>query len=190
MKKWLFNPFTYIAGAQALAIGWGIMIVTSIICFFSKTHFDGVLDLHYSANRAPYWMHLAEPLIDWVILTITIYGAGLAFSKSSIRIIDVAGTISLARWPMLFAALIGFFIHVPAKMQTLQDIQNVFTASMIFFSILELVFNVWMVALFYNAFSVSCNLKGSKSAWIFVAAILLSEIFSKTIYFLLSKQLN
>ena len=40
---------------------------------------------------------------------------------------------------------------------------------------------VWMVALMYRAFSVSCNVRGGKAIGVFIAALVLAEAISKVI---------
>src|SRR4051812_45608613 len=107
MKKWLFNPFVYIAGAKSLLIGWVIMLATAVIGYYSKTHFDGVVDLH-TGYATPLYAYFFEQIIDWGCFALVFYIAGAIFSSSSIRFIDVAGTAALARWPVIFSAIIGF----------------------------------------------------------------------------------
>jgi len=97
MKKWLFNPFVYIAGARSLVIGWVIMLITACICMYSHTHFDGVLDAH-NGRVTLASMYFIEPFTDWICLVLALYLGGIIFSKSTIRFIDVAGTLALARW--------------------------------------------------------------------------------------------
>ena len=182
MKKWLFNPFVYIAGTRALVIGLSAMLVTAVIAFYSHTHFDGAIDMHFGHNSAISKFFL-EALIDWGCIVVTFYIAGLIASGSSIRFIDVAGTTALARWVLVFPALIGFGIHAPAATpKTIDEIMSAITPSFIALSLFSLVFIIWMVALMYNAFSVSCNLKGSKSALSFIIGIAVAEVVSKLIF--------
>lgn len=182
MKKWLFHPFTYVAGSRALIIGWAVMILTSVICVYSNVHFDGVLDMHNGAKKFPLSMYLFEQFIDWVSLVLILFAAGRIFSQSAIRFIDIAGTLALARWPLIFPALIGFGIHVPAtKNMSIDELQKQFTPGMIGLSLLSIVFMIWMVALLWQAFSVSLNLKGGKAAGIFIGGLILAETISKLI---------
>ena len=50
LSTWFFNPFTYVAGEQALVIGLGVILASSYIASLSNTHFDGVLDMHTGAT--------------------------------------------------------------------------------------------------------------------------------------------
>jgi len=184
MKKWLFNPFVYIAGAKALFAGWGAMLVTAIICSFSHTHFDGVIDGH-TGRITTILTYFTEPLIDWACLVMVFYVACLIFSRSAVRFIDVAGTTALARWPLVFYAIIGFGLGLPPGVTGSSDVNALLhsiTWTLILFSIIGLIFIIWMVALLYNAFSVSGNIKGGKATGVFIAALIVAEVLSKIIF--------
>jgi len=185
MKKWLFNPFVYIAGARALVVGCIVMLLTAVIGFYSHTHFDGVIDLHFG-KVSPLSYHLLEQLIDWACIVIVFFIAGKIFSRSSIRFVDVAGTLAFARWVLVFPTLIGFAINAPATLpHDTNEILKLVTPAMICYGLVSLVFIIWMIALMYNAFTISCNLKGGKATGVFIAALLAAEILSKiAIHFL------
>jgi len=183
MKKWLFNPFLYLAGARALILGLASMCITAIICSFSNTHFDGIVDVHpVITPLAPYFV---ETLIDWVVIAAMLYLGGIAFSRSSIRLIDVAGTLALARWPLIIAAVAGFGIDAAAvaefKNRPVAEATKLITPQFLVCSLVQLAGLIWYVALMYKAFSISCNLKGGKAAGIFIAALVLAEITVKLI---------
>ncbi|MVN20847.1 hypothetical protein [Mucilaginibacter arboris] len=172
MKKWLFNPFIYVAGWQALGLGLLLMAITCVIAFFSQTHFDGGIDVHFGAGF-PLLVCALEQLNAWLSTVIVFSAAGFILSKSAIRIIDIAGTMALARVPMILAAVIGF---VPALHQV--DLNHI-SANFLIWSLIALLFSIWMIALMYNAFTVSCNVKGNKAVVGFIVSIILAEILSK-----------
>jgi len=180
MKKWLFNPFQYIAGARSLLIGSIILAASASICYFSKIHFNGVVGSQKSDATTPLYFYFLEGLIDWACISLLLYFSGLIFSRSSIRLVDVFGTQAVARWPMVIAAIIGFGIAVPPGINNMlpKDLVNMITPSMIALTLLTLVCIIWMVALMYHAFTVSCNLKGGKATGIFIAAIIIAQIVS------------
>lgn len=174
LREKLFNPFLRIAGFRALWIGLFVMVLVSGLAIFSRCHFDGALDVHIGA-QSPRWFYFAENLIAWVSLFITLYVAGRFSSKSKIRLLDVAGTVILARWPMIFVALAAFIIKdIPV---TAHDI----TLPLIVFGFISMIFSVWMIALLYNAYSVSCNVKGSRATLSFIISIIVAESISKLI---------
>ena len=181
MKKWLFNPFIYIAGAKALIIGWAAMLVTAVICYFSKTHFDGVIDVH-TGHTSPMLVFFLEVVIDWGCPVAVFYITGRIFSTSSIRLIDIAGTFATARWVMIFPALAAFGVYTPAKAPvTVDDILRSITPSVIVFGLFTVLFAIWMIALMYSAFTTSCNLKGGKAVWSFIIGLIIAEVLSKLI---------
>ena len=106
MKKWLFNPFIYIAGAQALAIGFVFMIITAIICWFSQLHFNGLLQVN--THSSTFLAYFIEGFLCWAVPVLLFYIGGRLVSRSHIRLIDVAGTFALARWVLVFMAFTGF----------------------------------------------------------------------------------
>lgn len=46
IRRWLFNPFYYVAGAKALVIGPLFLVATGILGFLGGARFDGILDFH------------------------------------------------------------------------------------------------------------------------------------------------
>jgi hypothetical protein len=181
MKKWLFNPFIYVAGGKALVIGLLVMAATAVTGYYSNAHFDGVIDMHVG-KVSPLLIYLIEQVVDWSLLAVTFFAAGKLFSTSSIRIIDIAGTLALARWPALFSAVIGFGIQTPEFIAPEKLLASV-TPTFVALSLLSVVFMIWMIALMYNAFTVSCNMKGGKAVGIFITGLLIAEILSKLILF-------
>ncbi|MES2480238.1 MAG: hypothetical protein V4561_14205 [Bacteroidota bacterium] len=176
----LFNPFLRIAGFRSLWIGLVVLILVSGLAVFCHCHFDGALDVHIGA-KSPTWFYFAENFIAWISLFVTLYVAGRFSSKSKIRVVDVAGTVVLARWPMIFVVLAAFIIKDTPI--TAHDI----TAPLIVFGFISMVFSISMIALLYNAYSVSCNVKGSRATLSFIIAIIVAETISKLIIINLQK---
>ena len=104
----LFNPFVYIAGAKALLLGLGAIVVAGLIGAVGHTHFDGVLDVHSGAS-APLWFFLAEGIIDWLCLALVLLAIGKIASRTAFRTLDVLGT-DLPRWPTVFISLIRLLL--------------------------------------------------------------------------------
>ena len=184
MKTRLFNPFKYIAGTKALLLGVGAMLITAVLCLLQKAHLDGVIDLH-TGRETPSYFYFIEPVIDWVCLVLPLYIFGRVFSVSSIRVIDVAGTSALARYPMFFVVLLNFLMPKetgdPTKFIATIESNPAMLAQLLIVGLCILPFIVWTVALMYNAYSTSVNLKGPKATWSFVASFIIAEILSKVI---------
>lgn len=190
MKKWLFNPFEFVAGWTSIFIGMSILLITALVCFYGDIHLDGVLDLHLH-TQSDFRISLAEGLINWMSMVVFIYASGLILSKSAIRIIDVMGTQAMARFPMLIAALASLLLSgnkvvmyfeyeflktgVPVELGT----TDIFFFALI--TIITVLMLIWMAALMYKAYSVACNIKGATAVLSFTACIIFAEILSKTI---------
>ena len=176
--KWIYNPFERLAGLPALIIGIVAMALTAVIGKINHVAFDGVIDVHTGALFG-FSASFAMQAVAFLALFLTMWIAGICFSKSRLRVIDIAGTTALARAPMLLLAVICFLPVAPAG---IYDISRI-----IIFGIICFPFLVWMIALMYNAYTVSCNLKGGKAVISFIGALLVAEIISKLVFiFLLS----
>ena len=174
--RWLINPFERIAGWQALFLGFAAMALTAVVGKINNIAFDGVLDVHGGASFS-FSTSFIMQVVDFSVLFLTMWLAGVYFSKSKIRAIDIAGTMALARTPMLAFVLICFLPIVP------DDLFDILRT--VIFAFIMTPFLVWMVALMYNAYTVSCHLKGGRAVWSFVGALLVAEIISKFIFILL-----
>jgi hypothetical protein len=185
---WLFDPFTYIAGWQSLLLGFSAILAAGYIGSFTKTHFDGVLDMH-SGRPAPLWIFLSEGMIDWLLLGILLFVFGKVISKTQFRPLDLFGTQAMARWPTIVSALaitpgavhrVGLYILEYIRNPSGTTPPN--PADIAVFSMCTLaviLMTCWFVALAYRSYSVSCNVKGGRAIATFMAAILIAEILSK-----------
>jgi hypothetical protein len=169
MEKWLFNPFTIIAGWKALLIGTFFFFITSTAGYFTQIHFDGPLSVHYGLQLS-FYLFLMENIIAWLSMVIIFYLFGTILSKSTIRFIDIAGTIALARAPISFTSL-----------GIMQWFKLMNPSSLLFvpFYFLYMLPLMWLIILYYNAYSISCNLKGIKLIISFILGICVAEIISK-----------
>ena len=188
LGQWLFNPFRYIAGFPALCVGLVIILLSAFIASLSDMHFDGVLDVH-GGKSGPLWIFLAEGLIDWLCMAVMLVICGLLFSRSSFRPIDVFGTQALARWPCLLTSLVvlpqGFRrygAYLTWKYSQIGSAVTVEKMDILFFglgSMIILLMIIWMVALMYRAYVVSCNVKGGRAIGSFIGSLIIAEILSK-----------
>jgi hypothetical protein len=191
IRTWLFNPFHYIAGGRALTIGVVIILLAGFIGSLSNSHFDGVLDFHTGA-AAPVWVFIFEGLLDWIVLSGLLLLGGKIISRSRVRALDVLGTQALARSPglvtVLFALLPGYQRFIGnlsvEYTKTLPDLQSILGDYIIFIITVLLVailMLIWMVMLMYRAYSVSCNVAGSKAIGVFIACLVIGEVISKVL---------
>jgi len=188
LTQWLFNPFMFVAGLPALSAGLAIILISGFFCWLGSTHFDGVLDCHIGL-AAQWWIFPAEGLIDWILPAIPLFFFALIISKSSFRLIDVFGTQALARWPYLITAVVMLpganqkvSNYMIARLTQVQPVAAVNFADIFIFALaifVTILMVVWMVVLMYRAYSVSCNVKGTKAIVTFIIALIGAEIISK-----------
>jgi hypothetical protein len=115
-------------------------------------------------------------------------------SAKHVRFQDILGTVTLAKYPLILAAIVSlaFGNQLAAfsdklMSMTVSQMVNEITLSdsepLLAFSMLLLPIIVLEIALLFNAFRVSTNLKGSKSAVLFIVIILISEIITNVLAF-------
>jgi len=188
LLQWLFNPFKFIAGFKALLLGLAVILISGFVGSFSNTHFDGVLDVH-TGLEAPMWFFLAEGVINWICMVVPLFFLGLIVSRSSLRIIDVLGTQALARWPYLISAVVmlpdanrrvtGYLMSTLTQNAPAASIAPIDISIFVFAMIVVLLMVIWMVALMYQAYAVSCNIKGAVAIATFIVSLIGAEILSK-----------
>ena len=173
--KVLINPFERIAGWQALALGVVVMALTVVIGQMNHVALIGSLYVCAGVTDSLSAVFFMQA-VDFFVLFLMMWLAGLCFSKSKIRAIDVAGTMSVARAPLLLLTICCFLPVVPGN--------PVEMLRLLLFGILCLPFLIWVIVLMYNAFTVSCHLKGTRAAVSFTGALIVSHTLSMAIFFL------
>ena len=203
-KKSWYNPFQYIAGGRALAAGLGFMVLASLAGTLTNLWFPGVLDLKLG-YEGPFLIHLATSVMSWAVLVVVLYFMAQGLSSSRVRLVDMAGTLALAHAPRLLAALTGAGGIVGKAMNNLlyrftQDGQEAIPLQMLgnitpvdmkawewilAFNLmaLQLLTIIWMVALMYNAYRISANLKDSRAVISFAIGLLVAEALSVWVVF-------
>jgi len=178
----MLNPFTRIAGWQAFGVGLVFVVITGIICTFSNVAFDGVVDMHLvkSLTLLQSFEFLAIDILSVVtVMTVT----GFIVSKS-FRIIDILGTMTLSRSPLLILAFAGYFAVSPDINELIKDPTIVFQSiSFIILILLSIPVTICSIILMFNALKVSWGINGNKLGSAFIIALLVAEVISKILIF-------
>ena len=183
VARWLFNPFVRIGGEQALAIGLSVIVVSGLVAAAGGVHFDGLLDFH-PGYRVSFWVPVVEGLVNWSVISVLLVLVSLLVAPRTVRLVDIAGTQALARWPLLLAAL----ACVPAPVREANDelvaaaVEGRMVApqtATLVAGLLAVACAIWMVWLMWKAFAVSCNQRGGRAVAIFVAAVIAGEVATK-----------
>lgn len=175
-KSLLTDPFIFIAGKESFFIGFPLLLGTSWLAYLTGTHFTGLFNINF-AKDSDFWIFLVENLSSWILVSLILYIAGILFSKSKIRIVDIFGTILISRIPLLITPAI----------RTIPLFQSfvVFSVTMYSLIIIYIFSLIWAVALAFNAYKVSCNVKNETLTMSFIACIILSEVLTKlTLHYL------
>ena len=166
------NPFTRIAGFPALFCGCVIMILTAAIAARCGVNFVGSLGIKV-ARPLPFELIFALIVFGWLNVATCFYIAGVFFSKSKIRAVDVYGTFALARVPFLIMVPFGL---LPGLWNL--DAQRIPMPELLLFTAAALLFVILVIILSYNAFAVSTNVKNK---WLFTGIFIVSEIVAITL---------
>jgi hypothetical protein len=174
-SKFFFNPFILIAGIESFLTGLSVLLLTSYLAYKTGTHYYG-LTIDF-AKDSDFWVYLVENSSHWLLLSILLFTAGLIFSKSKLRAIDIFGTTLFSRIPLIIVPLI----------RTVPIFQSFSfqSAAMYLITGIYLISLIWTIVLLFNAFKVSCNLKNEKLIISFIVGILLSEAFTRIFLYVL-----
>lgn len=174
----LINPFIKIAGWQAFFLGLFFVLLSGIIGAYANTAFDGVIDGHL-VNHITLEESLLFLLVNIVSIVVVLFITGLIISKQT-RFIDILGTMTLARAPMLLFAVFGLFATPLSAEEIMSNPMAIFQNSgFVLFMFLGIVILVWFIALMYNGFKVSTGAKGVKLIVGFITGLIVAEIVSK-----------
>lgn len=171
--KALFNPFRYIAGSKALIMGYLFIVASALMLYSGNLIQDSYI--HIGMAEASFLEVLGAQTIWWIVPAVLLYLCGMALSKSKIRIIDILGTTAFAQIilllmivPMLLPAVMNNMLESVAALQSGAIIEPTSLMPTMIYSIWSLiclvVFYIWN----YNAFSVSCNVRGWKAVALFI----------------------
>jgi len=190
--KLLVNPFTRIAGWNAFLFGAIIVCITVVLGHLNDIYYPNVLDMKIFTDRTLGFAFIVQ-CTGLASLVIIMYLASLIYARN-VRFQDILGTTTLARFPYLFLSLIGFFIKIENTDNLIPSLlDNTFRASdytgLLVITLISVLFIIWYIALLYNAFSVSTNIKGAKGIIIFIGVIIIAEIFSIILSYFIIKNL-
>jgi len=190
--KLLINPFTRIAGWKAFIIGILIVLATVLTASFFDICFWGVMDAKIIPGIS-FPTALLFQLIGLAGTVIFMYLFSLLFTRK-VRFQDVLGTVTLARFPLLFVALTGFLLSLQnfdadTMVNSLMDgsFNAMDYSSFFIYIFITLIFTAWALILLFYAIRVSTGLDGVKSFILFILTFFFSEIFSNVIVYLITK---
>lgn len=181
--EWLLNPFTRLAGWKAFGLGIIASVVMAVTGSYSSVAFDGVLDAHFIGLNAVQALSMTG--LSLTSLVLVFWLTGLIVAKP-FRLIDLAGTMILAKAPYIFLALIGFLVTSPNPMTLINQPSIILEYPGFLGALfLSIPITIWSIVLMFNAYKTSCGLKERVLTISFIVALIIAEGISKMLIFLL-----
>lgn len=185
MKQALFNPFIKYAGTKALTFGLLFILVSWQTASLYNTRFDGIIDLHFY-DSVSLFQPLFDQLIGLIAMVVVFYLIALILGSKP-RIIDLAGTFAYSRLAFFLAPFLnisGFLSGITGLLKTIDPNHPVlpFTNEQlllfVLISLVSVALVVWLVALYFKAWKICSNLKGTKLIISFIVGLLIVEIIT------------
>ncbi len=187
ISKWLLNPFRYISGWAALALGFTGLVAMALISSYTKVHLDGVVDVHFG-HQGGFWVFFRENLIVWASLVLVYGVTGLIMRGATFRFLDLSAYTAMMQLPFIIAVLLPVFtdpsVVVDYIMHTYLgrgDPVVVTTGDIAGFILMMLIIIVmvfWSLLWGFFAFKTLFNTGGLKAAALYVMVIILAETLS------------
>lgn len=187
ISKWLLNPFRYISGWPALALGLFGLTVMALISSATKVHLDGVLDVHFG-HHGNFWLYFLENLTVWGSLILVFGATGLILRRATFRFIDLSAYMALMQLPFIIAVLLPFItdptvvtdhiLHTYLGHGSAVDVTTLDIAGFIFMLLIIIAVLFWSLLWGFFAFKTLFNQSGLKAAAIYAMVIILAEAVS------------
>jgi hypothetical protein len=149
-------------------------------------HFSGVLNAEYYAHASPPWLFIAEGLVAWLSMVISLqfFGAIVAPEPFSFR--DLLGTQALARWPYVVVGLVGLLPGaaraMPRSLTSSADVAAGATVPVVVCVwVVLLAVTVWTILLMYRGYALTTSMQGRRAILSFGIALVVAEVASKVI---------
>ncbi len=178
---YLINPLEYIAGLQALAIGFVLLVLGIFAAFLLNTRFDGVLNVHFGDSVSLYTA-ASDFSINFICATVCLYASAYVFGAKQTRLIDIAAAFLLAYAPLTLVPLLN--IH-NAGFNFGLSIQNgaalTTTHYLLLFLMIVLIplVLIWTVTILFKSYKTATNLKNPKLVISFLIGLITSLVASK-----------
>ena len=196
MKKVLFNPFEQFSERPLILFGISVTILLSMTGAFFNARFDGVIDLHFSTPTF-FINTLTDNAINIVILSLALFTLG-KYRNNKTRFIDVFTASLIARIPYYMLPFFNWNNTVLIESEKLlkqfmtvqpgavPQFETTNMLVLVLFAGFSLLFFAWFIYLLYQGYKVATNAKGGIEIVLFGVTILIAEVFSKIIFYLIN----
>ena len=196
MKKVLFNPFEQFSERPLILFGISVTILLSMTGAFFNARFDGVIDLHFSTPTF-FINTLTDNAVNIVILSLALFTLG-KYRNNKTRFIDVFTASLIARIPYYMLPFFNWNNTVLIESEKLlkqfmtvqpgvaPQFESTQMLVLVLFAGFSLLFLAWFIYLLYQGYKVATNAKGGIEIVLFGVTILIAEVFSKIIFYLIN----
>ena len=196
MKKVLFNPFEQFSERPLILFGISVTILLSMTGAFFNARFDGVIDLHFSTPTF-FINTLTDNAINIVILSLALFTLG-KYRNNKTRFIDVFTASLIARIPYYMLPFFNWNNTVLIESEKLlkqfmtvqpgvaPQFESTQMLVLVLFAGFSILFLAWFIYLLYQGYKVATNAKGGIEIILFGVTILIAEVFSKIIFYLIN----
>jgi hypothetical protein len=196
MKKILFNPFEQFSERPLILFGVAATIVLSMTSAFFNARFDGVIDLHFSTPTF-FINTLMDNVINIVVLSLALFTLG-KIRNNKTRFIDIFTASIISRIPYYFLPFFNWNNLIlneteklmqqflTAKPETIPQFDTIQMLVLVLFAGVSILFLAWFIYLLYQGYKVATNAKGAVEVVFFGVTIILAEVFSKIIFYLIN----
>ncbi|MBD8388721.1 hypothetical protein [Dysgonomonas sp. BGC7] len=188
----IYNPFVWIAGWKAFIIGAIVVSLSVVIACYGNQYYQGTMNVRLVSKANLGYAFLSQ-FVSLFYTIFLFFIAGKVYSKG-VRFQDVLGTVTLARYPYIIPAFFGYFMDFDKMNDITMDILSGkldgIMSGLVFLTaigIVMLIVVVWYIALLWNAFRVSTDIKGGKGIAVFIIVLILSDLLYYGSMFLISK---
>ena len=183
--KLLLNPFYKVAGWKAVFIGLIFVCATTLLGYLSNTTFFGieVKYVHSVTIGRAFALHGAGLGVYFVVM----YLVSVILARG-VRMQDILGTVMLSRYPLIFAAIPGFFITLPdidfmnPTPAHFSEMLHLLTPTLLG-AVFMMIFSIWSLVVMYNGFKTSTGLKGARCGVGYALTIIIAEIVTLLLVF-------
>ena len=193
MKTLLLNPFEKYSAKTLILFGLFLNLTGAYLGYFFNARFDGVVDLHF-VEKVTIYQPVLDIGIDIACISIILFLVGKQINNKT-RFIDILSASMIARTPLYFITFFNtnnFIYNSTQKMLAMVKpgkIENLDVSDMLVvmvFAMITILFLIWFILLLFNGFKIATNAKGTKPILLFILAIVIAEILSKTLIFTLN----
>lgn len=196
MKKVLFNPFEQFSERPLILFGISVTILLSMTGAFFNARFDGVIDLHFSTPTF-FINTLTDNAVNIVILSLALFTLG-KYRNNKTRFVDVFTASLIARIPYYILPFFNWNNTVLVESEKLlkqfmtvqpgavPQFETTNMLVLVLFAGFSLLFLAWFIYLLYQGYKVATNAKGGIEIVLFGVTILIAEVFSKIIFYLIN----